>query len=410
MEDLLKKFAEKKPEIIFEWNDAETEARGWLVINSLKNGSAGGGTRMRKGLNMREVESLAKTMEIKFSISGPPIGGAKSGIDFDPSDPRKRGVLQRWYRAVAPLLKSYYGTGGDMNVDQNNEVIPITAEFGILHPQEGTVNGHLTHYTREEKLQAISRLQNGVSLVMKDVRFTPDLSKNYTIADMITGWGVAESIRHFYGIWGGMLNHKRAIIQGWGNVAAAAAFYLSKNGVSVIGIIDRVGGLIKEEGFTTDEIVDLFVNRNGNQLNAENMLSFDEVNEQIWKLKAEIFVPGAGSRLVSKSNVDDMIKGGMEVISCGANVPFADDEIFMGPIARYADENIAVIPDFIANCGMARVFAYLMGKDAEVNDVAILLDASNLIERAMLKVHQFNIKPTNISKKALELSLMTIDK
>ncbi len=410
MEDLLKKFAEKKPEIIFEWNDAETEARGWLVINSLKNGSAGGGTRMRKGLNMREVESLAKTMEIKFSISGPPIGGAKSGIDFDPSDPRKRGVLQRWYRAVAPLLKSYYGTGGDMNVDQNNEVIPITAEFGILHPQEGTVNGHLTHYTREEKLQAISRLQNGVSLVMKDVRFTPDLSKNYTIADMITGWGVAESIRHFYGIWGGMLNHKRAIIQGWGNVAAAAAFYLSKNGVSVIGIIDRVGGLIKEEGFTTDEIVDLFVNRNGNQLNAENMLSFDEVNEQIWKLKAEIFVPGAGSRLVSKSNVDDMIEGGMEVISCGANVPFADDEIFMGPIARYADENIAVIPDFIANCGMARVFAYLMGKDAEVNDVAILLDASNLIERAMLKVHQFNIKPTNISKKALELSLMTIDK
>lgn len=410
MEELLKNFDEKKPEIIFEWNDSETEARGWLVINSLKNGSAGGGTRMRKGLNMREVESLAKTMEIKFSVSGPPIGGAKSGIDFDPSDSRKKDVLRRWFRAIAPLLKTYYGTGGDMNVDQNLEVIPIAAEFGILHPQEGTVNGHLTSYTKEEKLQAISRLQLGVSLRMEDSRFTPDLSKNYTISDMITGWGVAEAIRHFYGIWGGMMNHKRAIIQGWGNVAAAAAFYLSKNSVSIVGIIDRDGGLIKEEGFTEAEIVELFVNRKGNKLYHDNMLSFDEVNQKIWKLKAEIFVPGAGSRLVTKENVDDMIAGGMEVVSCGANVPFADKEIFMGPISKYADENMAVIPDFIANCGMARVFAYLMQKDAKVNDVNILMDASGIIEKAMIKVHQFNIKPFNISKKALELSLMTVNK
>ena len=50
MEDLLKKFENKKPEIIFEWNDDITDARGWLVINSLKNGSAGGGTRMRSWL------------------------------------------------------------------------------------------------------------------------------------------------------------------------------------------------------------------------------------------------------------------------------------------------------------------------------------------------------------------------
>ena len=51
---------------------------------------------MRKGLDRNEVVSLAKTMEIKFTVSGPAIGGAKSGIDFDPNDPRKRGVLERW--------------------------------------------------------------------------------------------------------------------------------------------------------------------------------------------------------------------------------------------------------------------------------------------------------------------------
>ena len=95
MESLLSRFKEKKPEIIFEWHDEETEAEGWIVINSLRNGAAGGGTRMRKGLNRHEVESLAKVMEIKFTVSGPPIGGAKSGINFDPADPRKRNVLKQ---------------------------------------------------------------------------------------------------------------------------------------------------------------------------------------------------------------------------------------------------------------------------------------------------------------------------
>ena len=100
-----------------------------------------------------------------------------------------------------------------------------------------------------------------------------------------------------------------------------------------------------------------------------------------------------------------MIEGGMEVISCGANVPFADEEIFMGKISRLADENMAVIPDFIANCGMARVFAYLMKQEAEVNDVAILKDSSTIIKSALMRVHQFNPKHTGLSNKALELSL-----
>jgi glutamate dehydrogenase/leucine dehydrogenase len=107
MKELLEKYENKAPEVVFEWHDSETEAKGWVVINSLRGGAAGGGTRMRKGLNKHEVVSLAKTMEVKFTVAGPAIGGAKSGIDFDPSDPRKEGVLNRWYKAVRPLLKYY---------------------------------------------------------------------------------------------------------------------------------------------------------------------------------------------------------------------------------------------------------------------------------------------------------------
>ena len=405
MDSLLKKFENKQPEIVFEWKDQETEAEGWVVINSLRNGSAGGGTRMRKGLNKREVESLAKTMEVKFTVAGPPIGGAKSGINFDPQDPRKKDVLKRWFKAVYPILKHYYGTGGDLNVDEVHEVIPFTAELGLLHPQEGTVNGYLQDYTGAEKLQSISRLQDGVSLKITDVRFTPDVNLGYNISDMVTGWGVAEAVRHYYDIWGGSMKDKLAIIQGWGNVAASAAWYLSKSGVLIAGIIDRHGGYIKKEGMTFDEVNKLFLEKDGNSLKDYELMPYDQVNEEIWKLGAEIFIPGAASRLVTKEQVEQMIAGGMEVISCGANVPFADEEIFMGPISRLADENMAVIPDFIANCGMARVFAYLMKKGSEVNDTLILKDVSSIIRSALMRVHQFNPKTTGISNKGLELSL-----
>lgn len=404
MKELLNKFEAKRPEIVFEWKDAETEAEGWVVINSLRGGAAGGGTRMRKGLNKREVESLAKTMEIKFSISGPPIGGAKSGINFDPADPRKEGVLQRWYAAVMPLLKYYYGTGGDLNVDEIHEVIPITEDHGIWHPQEGVFTGHF-HPTEAQKVNRIGQLRQGVIKIIEDEKYTPDLFKKYTVADMITGYGVSEAVRHYYNLWGGNISNKKAVIQGWGNVGAAAAFYLAQMGVKVVGIIDRAGGLIKEEGFTFEEIRTLFVNRKGNQLSSPDVISFEEINAKVWDLNAEIFIPAAASRLITQDQLDRMVNSGLEVISCGANVPFSDEAIFYGPISEHADKNVSVIPDFIANCGMARVFAYLMSGEVDMTDEAIFSDTSSIIGQALVGINKRNQNKTLLTNTAFENSL-----
>ncbi len=404
MKDLLKKFEEKRPEIVFEWKDAETEAEGWVVINSIRNGSAGGGTRMRKGLDKREVESLAKTMEVKFTVSGPPIGGAKSGINFDPNDPRKKGVLERWFKAVLPLLKSYYGTGGDLNVDEIHEVIPITEKMGLLHPQEGTAVGH---YGANDPVRAqrIKNLQVGVSKPILLPKYSPDVNKGYCIADMITGWGVAESVKHYYDIYGGTIVGKRAIIQGWGNVAAAAAFYLTQSGAKVVGVIDRVGGIIVPEGLGFEEVRELFLQRKNNALTTPNLVSVEEVSKKIWDTPAEIFIPGAASRLVTLEQVKAMQKAGMEVIACGANVPFADSEIFFGPIGEYADANLSIIPDFVSNCGMARVFAYLQNDKAIIEDEAIFTDASNIIKNALVAAHKNSAAKTGIAKTAFEIAL-----
>lgn len=405
MKELLNKFENKRPEIVFEWKDSETEAEGWVVINSLRGGAAGGGTRMRQGLDKREVESLAKTMEVKFTVAGPAIGGAKSGINFDPKDPRKEGVLRRWFAAVSPLLKHYYGTGGDLNVDEIHEVIPITEDCGVWHPQEGVFNGHFQP-RESQKINRIGQLRQGVLKVIEDPLYSPDTDRKYVVADMITGYGVAESVKHYYELWGGSVEGKKVIVQGWGNVGSAGAYYLAQQGAKVIGIIDRVGGLIKAEGFSFEEIRTLFLSKNGNELAHPNLIPYNEMNERIWSLGAEVFIPCAASRMITEQQLNQMIQGGMEVISAGANVPFADPQIFFGPIADQADNSISVIPDFISNCGMARVFAYLMSNDLDVlSDDGIFSDTSATIREALVQTQKVNPDKTGIAKAAFEIAL-----
>ncbi len=404
IKELLHKYENKEPEIVFHWNDAETEAEGWTVINSLRGGAAGGGTRMRKGLDKNEVLSLAKTMEVKFTVSGPAIGGAKSGINFDPQDPRKKGVLQRWYAAVSPLLKSYYGTGGDLNVDEIHEVIPITEQSGVWHPQEGVFEGHFKP-TIADKINRIGQLRHGVIKVIENPNYSPSVNRKYTVADMITGYGVAMAAKHFYDIKGDSINGKRVIVQGFGNVGAAAAFYFAQMGAKIVGIIDRDGGLINKEGFSFKDINDLYLAKNGNTLIAENVIPFEEINQQIWSLQAEVFAPCAASRLVTQGQIDQMISTGLEVITCGANVPFADKEIFFGSIMEYTDQKISLIPDFISNCGMARVFAYFMERKVQMTDEAIFTDTSNVIRKALQEVDNNNPTKTGISETAFEIAL-----
>jgi hypothetical protein len=107
--------------------------------------------------------------------------------------------------------------------------------------------------------------------------------------------------------------------------------------------------------------------------------------------------------MITQNQLDRMINAGVEVISSGANVPFADPQIFFGPIAEHADKNISIIPDFISNCGMARVFAYLMSSDLEtIDDNGIFADTSATIKSALEKTFAINNKKTEIAKTAFK--------
>ena len=176
-------------------------------------------------------------------------------------------------------------------------------------------------------------------------------------------------------------------------------------GVRIKGIIDRTGGLIEENGLGYEEIKKLFLEKRENALHQEELIPFEKVNKMIWSSGAEIFIPAAGSRLLSLDQIKELIESGLACISCGANVPFMDEEIFLGPPGKFADQSISLIPDFIANCGMARVFAYLMNPEAEITDHAIFDDVQKTIYRALKNVYDEQKNPVEIASKAFEISL-----
>jgi glutamate dehydrogenase/leucine dehydrogenase len=182
---------------------------------------------------------------------------------------------------------------------------------------------------------------------------------------------------------------------------------LAHAGAKIVGIIDKNGGLINEQGYDLEGVKNLFINHKvGNTLEIDGMLSFDEINAKIWDVKADVFIPAAASRLVSADQLQRLVNAGLKTIASGANVPFADKEIFYGSIMSQADDQLSLIPDFIANCGMARVFAFLMSyEDKDLTDEAIFSDTSRTIYNALKKVHNKNSSLTNVSNTAFQLAL-----
>jgi glutamate dehydrogenase/leucine dehydrogenase len=398
--DQYERFFELEPYLVDRWEDAETGAVGWLVIDSLRGGAAGGGTRMRKGGTAKEAGLLAKTMGIKFTVAGPDIGGAKSVIDFNPDDPRKEGVLRRWFHHITPHLQRYYGTGSDLNTDEV-EVIDLLDQARIVgHPQEGIVRGHYARtYTPEAGAQAIEQLRNGVKLRTN----VPGLGEKIA-GDLVTGWGVVRALHHYYVARGESLEGKRVLLQGFGNVGEPAAHYLDEHGALVVGISAAGEGGLQfahnPDGLAVaDEIADRTDDERKHLSTARWKPGADDV-DAFWDTPADAFIPAAGSDLVTKDHVDRLVRAGVRVISCGANGPFEGASGGGTEALRYADDRLAVIPDFIANCGAARVFAYLMQATEEVAAAvedavtradarAFLDDVDRTVERALRDVFAF---------------------
>jgi glutamate dehydrogenase/leucine dehydrogenase len=349
-------------EVTVSWNDRQTGARGWLVINSFRGGAAGGGTRMRPGGNPAEAAYLAKTMELKFALAGPSIGGAKSVLDFDPSDPRKAQVLQRWFTAISPYLRDRYGTGGDLNVDEVTEVLPLLQSLGLEHPQAGVVRGHFCP-APEGFSRILNCLNRGVKAPVNGAFGINGQSR--TVASMITGYGLARAIARYYDQLGLSLDGARVLLEGFGNVGAAAGLYLARAGAVLVGISDAEKALIEPRGMAADEVERLICQGPPRLLPPDRRCVADPTHDALFGIPADLFVCAAASGTLDQRRLGGLAAAGVQVVAAGANQPFREDRPGSTRVHQAADARFAVLTDFLANLGGARTFSYLMQDDAD---------------------------------------------
>lgn len=396
-------YLEAPPAQVFEWHDPETGARGWLVINSLRGGAAGGGTRMRRGVTREEVTYLAKAMQLKFAFSGPPIGGGKSGIDFDPADPRREEVLRRWYAAVRPFLATRYGTGGDVNVDEQRDVVPLCTELGIVHPQEGIVRAHLG-LEGEAVARAFRHLLDGLHQPAG-----PDYGvegADLSVSDLVTGYGVARAAARMYERRGESLDGVRVVVEGFGNVGAAAALYFARMGARIAGIVDVAHGLTSTDGLDADAVADLLRRREGRTLPEHPERISGRQRELAYRANADLFVPAAISGSVDSRRLAQLARHGTRRVVCGANQPLHEVRLGDTETARAADAEFELMPEVVASLGMARAFFNLMASPEPQSADRIFEDVGRTVDEGVdAVIDRAGSSRTGVMAAALDLAM-----
>ncbi|NUO79858.1 Glu/Leu/Phe/Val dehydrogenase [candidate division KSB1 bacterium] len=342
---------DREPLLVIEYHDERFDAKGYLVIDMLVNGVAGGGCRMKKGVTPEEMIKLAETMTRKFTLIEPHIGGAKCGIDFDPTRPEKLLVMQRFFEYIRSFLFNCYVTGADLNTNEN-EIIACTRAIGLPCPQ----------YALAKSLgnaeQRIRRFTEGINLAV-------DSRGHMLMNDAATGYGIRAAAQR--AVPGHDLRGCSVAIQGFGNVGGSLAKFLYESGAKVQAISDRFGTVYCEKGLDVELLLTLRDERTkavfpallrAEQRPAQYELLSD--TDAIYSCGDDLFFPVADSGIINENNYRK-IKA--RYIVCGANAPFAEVELEEKLFAL----GKVVVPDFIANAGTAALYNTLMREEGPVS-------------------------------------------
>jgi glutamate dehydrogenase (NAD(P)+) len=328
------------------WNDPESEARGYVVIDGLVRGVSSGGLRMRSGCTLDEVRGLARAMTKKEAVhlkNGQryiPVGGGKGGIDFDPHHPDAANVLERFLVDLQPIISTVWATGEDLGVRQS--VIDEIFERRQLGSCIDAVKPLVS-----DSLESETRLARG---------FT---TSAFGVAqdELVGGLGVAQSALTAIAHRGQHPSDIRAVVQGFGSMGGATCLFLSQAGVRVIGIVDAEGMVIDNNGL---DVKHLMANRDhfGRMDRARLPEGAKPIDGTSWlSVDCELLVPAALSSCITVENQAQITA---KLIVEASNLPITPEaETLL--VAR----GITVIPDFVANSGTNAWWWWLLFGDVD---------------------------------------------
>ncbi|KKZ69178.1 glutamate dehydrogenase [Streptomyces showdoensis] len=218
----------QEPAFTVHLNGSRGAIKGWVVVDTLVDGLAMGGTRMTTGVSEEEVAGLARDMTDKFTLAGLRIGGAKAGIVADAGNSEgadRERTFRTFGRTVKPLLHGGIHLGIDMGV--------TPADRAVFFDEAG--------YDPRFRLGA------------------PDMPIDWrTYYEPLidcTGHGVGVAALTALETRG-RTEAARVVVQGFGAVGRAVARFLEERGHVVVGVAD-VQGTISADRLPVDELVSI---------------------------------------------------------------------------------------------------------------------------------------------------------
>ncbi|MFG3543436.1 Glu/Leu/Phe/Val dehydrogenase dimerization domain-containing protein [Streptomyces clavifer] len=300
------------PALTVHLNGSGGTIKGWVVIDTLVDGLAMGGTRMTAGVTEEEVAGLARDMTEKFTLAGLRIGGAKAGIVSDGS--HREETFRTFGRTVKPLLHGGIHLGIDMGVTPADRAV-FFAEAGYdPRYRLGAPDMPIDWRTYYEPLIDATGHGVGVAAV------------------------TALEAR-------GRSGPARVVVQGFGAVGRAVAGFLENRGHIIVGIAD-VQGTISADRLPVAGLVDItdqFGRIDRTRLPQDVTLSSEP---EAWlDVDADILVLAAQKNALTAENTHRLRAG---LVVEGANLASS-----AAAKEKVAASGAALIPGVIANIGGA---------------------------------------------------------
>ncbi len=348
---------ETKPYLELTWHDPASDAHGYLVIDTLVRGVAGGGCRMRAGCTMDEVTRLAETMTLKFALFDVPIGGAKVGIDCDPQAPDADDVLIRFFKAIAPYLREAYITGPDMGT-RESQVLKALQRIGIPSPAFPAIK------TWGLPAEAEETLRRGLAVK----------ANGMTLDGFITGFGVAVCALEALARKRIQVQKARVAVQGFGSVGGAAAKYMAQEGAKIVAVADIEGTIARREGLDVDLLLRLR-DEHGVIDRSKLFSDYAPLGPDAWfQEPSDVLIPAA---IPDAIDYYKALQIKAPIVVEGANMPLT-----LKAEQALHERGDIVVPDFLANSAFAYIFGALLLGDVGADADAILnLVATRLRER-----------------------------
>ncbi|EOM76721.1 glutamate dehydrogenase [Rhodococcus rhodnii] len=316
----------REPYLRMSWTDPETGAVGHLVVDTLVSGLATGGTRMRAGCTLREVEDLARGMSNKTATFDLPVGGAKGGIDFDPKDSRAYGVLTRFCEAMRPWLDRHWVTAEDLGVPQHL-IDDVFDDLGMGQSYHAAIS------RSADPARTTDRVRAGLHAT----------APGGPLGDVIGGYGVAQACLAATEHRGWDVTHTTVAVQGVGTMGGGAAWYLHDAGTRVVALADALGTLYDPTGL---DVPALLETRNEyGEIDRDRVPASVHLlpREAVLSANVDILIPAAVSYAITADNCDGVTASLVVEAANAATTPDAE--------AGLTRRGIAVLPDFVANAG-----------------------------------------------------------